>query len=144
MGEVKGREELRPIILVVVDIEAETLVEVLVRDFNSTLGGSLTRRACPMFRPCKLVDSFHEVANKLGSVIGIPSGRKSKLSEGAPIITPRKIVTGVGLFPWDRDQELGVAANKGPHIIISVAVLRHILAIANHIVPQFVSRQDGM
>jgi hypothetical protein len=99
MGEVKGREELWLIILIVVNIEVETLVEVLVRNFNSTLGNSLTRRAYPIFRPYKLVDSLYKVANELRSVIGILSGRKSKLSKGAPIITPYKIVTGIGLFP---------------------------------------------
>ena len=58
----------------------------------------MARRAYLMFRPYKLVDSLYEVANKLRSVIGILPGGKSKLSEGAPIITPRKIVAGIGLF----------------------------------------------
>jgi hypothetical protein len=75
MDEVKGKEELRLIILIIVNIKAETLIEVLVRNFNSTLGSSLTRRAYPMFRPYELVNSLHEVANELRSVIGILSGR---------------------------------------------------------------------
>jgi hypothetical protein len=81
-------------------IETEILVEVLVGDFNGSLGGGLARCTKAMLCARGLVDITYKLTDELRPTICIPYIGHIKDRKETPIVTSGELFCCVVLLAW--------------------------------------------